>query len=320
MHHIEVENVETCDLCGSSMEAGIRLFPNEPFGLIECRDCGLVMTSPRPTEEEIGNYYPDHYYAHNIKEKTPVQRFKDKLKVYKGKYPEGDNLFWSFLTSLFKDLFLYDLPYMGEGKRLLEIGCGVGESLLWAQERGWEVCGMELDTQAVDLAKKRGLRVEEGNAENLDYPDNYFDCILIYHTLEHVYSPTKVLIECHNVLRRFGSLLIAVPNFDCVGKKVLKSYWHLDIPKHCYHFTEDTLRQLTNKCGFDVTEARYNSKLATFILNMVSLKNSVAAMRKQDSGVSLSKFVKSLIKNMLALSRASQLRISDVMFFICVKR
>ena len=82
-----MEVVRICDICGSSMEHGKSVAGMEHLDLIECSRCGLVMTSPRPTREEIGAFYPENYYAHVLREPPRWRRVGDRVKSYRGGYP-----------------------------------------------------------------------------------------------------------------------------------------------------------------------------------------------------------------------------------------
>jgi len=312
-----MENIEVCDICGSSLIGdGVKIAGLESINIIQCGKCGLVITSPRPDQDEMGDYYPSDYYAHNVADKTRVQLFKDKLRIYKGKYPTTDGLisriYWKLLSKVFSDFFLFDLPYSGEGKKLLDIGCGTGDTLLWAKESGWDVYGVELNKNAVKHAHSRGLQnVRCGAIESIVYEDEYFDAIVMTQALEHVSSPRRILNKCHKMLKRDGYLMVTVPNFNSYPRRIFGDLWHaLDIPKHLFHFNESTLEQLTKDCGFEVEVFRYQSSIIAVILNVYSFFRVIILKSPYNDLPVYENFRKSLL-NMVNSEKG--LRVSDIM-------
>jgi SAM-dependent methyltransferase len=77
---------------------------------------------------------------------------------------------------------------------------------------------------------------------------------MIWHVLEHLPDPRKTLLECHRILRPGGRIVIAVPNFSSLQARLGGSGWfHLDLPRHLYHFPAMALHQLLNDCGYECT-------------------------------------------------------------------
>jgi SAM-dependent methyltransferase len=65
--------------------------------------------------------------------------------------------------------------------KILDIGCGAGRVALYFQEKGHEVIGIDISQAAVDASRKRGLRnVHLMSAENLDFPEDTFDTVLLF--------------------------------------------------------------------------------------------------------------------------------------------
>jgi SAM-dependent methyltransferase len=65
--------------------------------------------------------------------------------------------------------------------RVLDVGCGVGRHLLWLQEHGVEVVGIDHSPGAVEVARARGCReVYLGTVADLDFPADYFDAAIMF--------------------------------------------------------------------------------------------------------------------------------------------
>jgi 2-polyprenyl-3-methyl-5-hydroxy-6-metoxy-1,4-benzoquinol methylase len=288
MNVSELEDVGECDLCHSSLQSAHGIPGLECASLVRCNSCGLVITSPRPTRAAIGKHYPADYYAHMLRPANVRQRIIDRLKIQKGRYPASGpplaRAFWKLVSPLVRGFFLYDLPYLGEGRRLLDVGCGVGGSLIWAKEHGWDVWGIEINANAAAIAQKRGLtNVRCGTIESVNYPDAFFDAITICQVLEHVYSPTEVLTECRRILSPDGYLILTLPNFDSYPRVLLNDLWNaLQIPVHLYHFSEHTLSRLVDKCGFPV-EVRFMARSVAVYLNARDLRSAVKTPRRTNA-------------------------------------
>jgi SAM-dependent methyltransferase len=259
-----METVSICDNCGKGL-AGQRVEGMGEISLLRCR-CGLVTTCPRPDPEELGAYYPETYYSYVPQTLSRKKKILRKLRTYKGRYPSRDGWlarkFWRVAASLVGNLFLSYVPYRGTGKRLLEIGCGTGDDLIWAREMGWEVSGIEIGEKATQVAQDRGLDVQCSQFENANLTRDHFDCIVMTQVLEHLYSPKAALRRCHELLRPNGTLLISVPKFDSWPRRALGDCWQgLWFPIHLHHFDQAVLETMIRDAGFCVHEVRLSSGL-----------------------------------------------------------
>lgn len=270
-----MELVHSCDACGAAL-GGHRVEGMAEVNLIQC-DCGLVITSPRPAPDELDQYYPPTYYSYVLRSPTRKSQLLAKLRAYKGGYPARDGLVrrvvWRSAARLFGNFFLFYLPYRGEDKSLLEVGCGTGADLNWARDLGWDVHGLELNESAVDLARKQGLDVSCSSFENANLPATSFDCIIMSQVLEHLYSPRLALQRCHQLLRPGGLLLIAVPKFDSWTRHAMGNFWHnLQFPIHLHHFNQPVLERMIREAGFQVREVRLSSRLLNLSYALTTMK------------------------------------------------
>jgi len=100
------------------------------------------------------------------------------------------------------------------GKRVLEVGCGNAYTLGKYAEHGAEVYGLDISETAVEISRQRfeynGLSGDfrVGNAEDLSYESNYFDCICSMGVLHHVPDPEKAVFEIYRCLKPGGRLIV----------------------------------------------------------------------------------------------------------------
>lgn len=215
-----------CLLCGGSLEkqySDVRdSYSGESFSILRCPRCDLGRTAPVPGE--LGKYYPPTYHGgrHGITANYCVARRTRLLRNTCG----------------------------GTAKKLLDIGCGEGTFLLKTRDAGWSVFGTELKPQA---ARAAGLEVWESIEESSKAAP--FDCITLWHSLEHLGDPLTTLRSARELLHPDGRLIVAVPNAGGLQARLFGPQWlHLDVPRHLHHFTKTSFTKLVDTAGFDVAQ------------------------------------------------------------------
>ena len=91
------------------------------------------------------------------------------------------------------------------GERILDIGCGAGNQLLFFNKMGLDLSGLDASPYMISRAKERlGNRcsLKIGKAEDLPYDDNEFDLAVLINTLEFLDDPQKALKEAARVAKR----------------------------------------------------------------------------------------------------------------------
>jgi SAM-dependent methyltransferase len=138
------------------------------------------------------------------------------------------------------------------GRRVLDVGCGRGDTLAWLQRWGADVYGTQISRAAAQVA--RDLvgpdRIFVGELADAAYPDASFDCVTLWHVLEHVATPLPLLREIGRILRPGGFVYIEVPNAGGWAARRFRHHWlAYDVPKHLFHFCPRTLRALGRRAG-----------------------------------------------------------------------
>jgi len=108
------------------------------------------------------------------------------------------------------------LPDAGQGKRLLDVGCGTGHWSAYFARRGFEVTGIDISEQMIEVARGKnisGSRFEVADAENLPFADNQFDVATAVTVIEFAAHPTRLVAEMARcVKKRTGTLILGALN------------------------------------------------------------------------------------------------------------
>jgi len=191
--------------------------------IYQCQQCGLVQHDLKPVD-----YYKDVIRA--IAYSEEMGRFREKQ-----------------LAEWIQKFNLKD-------KKILEIGSGQGEYLeLLLKAGGKNVYGVENSKESVEIAKKKGLNIQQGYLSK-DYENSYaenFDAFATFNFMEHWPDISSSLHSLQNFLNESAVGLVEVPNFDFMLKNGMYSEFTTD---HIFYFTEKTLRTVLETHGFDVIE------------------------------------------------------------------
>ena len=227
-----------CGLCGGT--EGRWLFRHEApdsrgYSVAQCRECSLSVVHPLPAATTIPEFYGDVYYGE-------------------------ENAKFGAVTETFVFLFrlarLRAIRKMGIRRgNILDIGCARGLFLQTLERVGHTAHGTELTADSAQAARAKigEDRIRVGAVEHCGFDAGQFDAITAWQVFEHLLDPGATLDECHRLLRPGGALLFSVPNIESWQARWSREEWfHLDVPRHLFHFGPDTLSAMLKKHGFAV--------------------------------------------------------------------
>ena len=249
-----------CLLCNAD-----RSIIRESFGVysvVQCAQCKVLTTSPVPSPEELWSFYNvKGYYGGK-----GAARFRYRPAAW--------------IQSIFRwrrARLLKRLLRGAVGRTVLDIGCGRGYTLAWLQRWGADVYGTQISEPAAEVAKGRigAERVFVGKLEDAAYPETSFDCITLWHVLEHVPDPVSLFREIARILRPGGFVYIEVPNAGGWTARTLGRHWlAYDIPRHLIHFTPKTLQTVASRAGLSCVQQVHFSIEYSPITLLQSLLNA----------------------------------------------
>ena len=251
---------KACPICESASQQPFQTaidysVSKETFTNVKCKDCGFHFTNPVPENENIGKYYKsDSYVSHSSSNKGIINKIYLLVRKY----------------TLKKKVKLVGKECIG--KSLLDIGAGTGHFLNASKKAGFNVLGLEPDSDARKFAKEN-LSVELRPSIDLHtLPDKSVDVITMWHVLEHVYDLKRDLKKITEVVKDNGVIIVAVPNMNSYDAKYYKEFWAAyDLPIHLYHFVPADIKKLFDGFGFRVDRI-LPMKFDSFYVSMLSEK------------------------------------------------
>lgn len=207
--------------------------------VVRCKDCKVIYTLPtlipesNPYEKESAEQYFQLHNSHK--------------KVLQG---EG---IAAFAESV-----------LGSPGRMLELGCGRGELLKGALNRGWSAYGVEMTEDFIRVARSHGVKVERNSIEDCKSLEQTYDVVLLAAILEHLYNPMETLGRIKNAVRPGGLIFIDVPNESSLTMRIGNLYmrargrnWAINLsptfpPFHVVGFSPTSLRKTLASAGFEI--------------------------------------------------------------------
>lgn len=214
----------------------------DEFNVVECQGCGLLYVNPRPSQEEVGKFYPETY------------SWKETMEAGSAATGWVRRLEKGYRYHLLRDEVSKVVKFTGRNSgRILDVGCGTGDRLDVFRERGFETYGVETSDSADYATSHLKLKVMKGDVFSAHFPDAFFDMVTLYNVLEHTHNPAGVIKEIHRILKKEGFLIIQIPNTNSLQCKIFKKRWAaFDVPRDLYYFGVQTLTSFLQEGGFDV--------------------------------------------------------------------
>lgn len=139
-----------------------------------------------------------------------------------------------------------------KGLKVLDAGCGFGTI-----EQFIDAIGIDQNSYNIEQAKSqlpnKDFRV--GTLEDLPFPDDSFDAVIMLETLEHLQNEEDSLKEISRICKPGAKLILSVPNDRLLYKIIDLEYWLIPFltkrPRH-RHYNKNVLKHKLKENGFYV--------------------------------------------------------------------
>jgi SAM-dependent methyltransferase len=236
----DIEIPIACALCGGTrLQALLHVHdqkhakPRWDYHVVRCAGCGFLFRHPGIRPERLGELYASGRYAKFLAGKYTrrrVERYKRTMAPFGALFESGD------------------------GRRLLDFGCGNGLFLDLAHERGFDCYGVDLAADAIDAAREKPSGRHAYLGAPSDIPEiaaGGFDVITMWSVLAHLAEPVEDLTMLRSLLAPDGVLLILTVNSGSLVFKRRLETWAGFTPNHLLFSSPQTLPRLLGRAGFE---------------------------------------------------------------------
>ncbi|HHG86514.1 MAG TPA: class I SAM-dependent methyltransferase [Bacteroidetes bacterium] len=222
-----------CSACGSDnydpYEVKLNDWIKGDYTYAKCNACGFVYVNPRPLIEEVEEIYTAHTNPFDQEE-------------YEGMEVEAPTL----------NRLIRRIEKIVPKGKILDMGCGRGDFLKIAKDRGYDVQGSDLSTADGPYPD---IPIFKGFLQDANFASESFDVIVTRNTLEHIFDPNEDLRELNRILKPGGLLYVKVPHVKYEEGWRCKAFFGFDSlftpPVHLNHFGTFTLRRILERNGFE---------------------------------------------------------------------
>lgn len=205
------------------------------FDIFSCKICNHRSIQTFLSNEEITELYSKYYPRSNFN----VKNFKP-LNEATG--------FQSWIDGTRRSF-----AFVPKNVKVLDIGCGLGQSLAYHELRGCDAYGVEADNNIQHIADAYNLKIKIGTFNSNDYDRGFFDYITLDQVIEHFINPMRALHDMATILKPNGYIVMTTPNVCGIPKRIFKKQWiNWHVPYHVHHFSKKSLRLMAKENGFTV--------------------------------------------------------------------
>lgn len=223
-----------CPLCNSvGEEHGIR-----PDGLHVrlCTNCSLYFISPAPTREQLDTFYARYNEQH---------RRGNATDNYTAAHIRNQEPFTDIRVAEIASCF----PNCTD-KQVLDVGFGLGSTLVLLQKLGFAVEGIELDDDAIAFVRSK-LGISTVHNATIDEVEGQYDVVVLHDLVEHPLQPLALLRRATELLRPGGIISIWTPNASFLHGDTNPIPFRVDL-EHMQYYTFSAMAHLAGVLSIDI--------------------------------------------------------------------
>ena len=164
---------------------------------------------------------------------------------------------------------MYLLNKFIKNGEVLDIGCGSGVKFNEIPHNyipyGIDISKKSALEAKINFEKRGGTAICAPATDVLkEYGQNKFNGAILRSYLEHEHYPFEVLEGLRETLTSNGNIIIKVPNYASVNRKIRGKNWcGYRFPDHVNQFTPYTLEKIVKKAGYKIIKFNYLDKQIT---------------------------------------------------------
>jgi len=220
----------------------------EHFRIVQCKQCGLVYSSPRRKPADILDDYESVVDTRYLEERSArVATFSRNIRPLERLIGHKANGRAGTQCDTNRH-------------RLLDVGAHVGVFVEVAAGRGWDAAGLEPSRWAVEEGRRRGLTMHQGTLRDAELDAASYDAITMWDVVEHLIDPMADLVEADRLLKPGGALLVHTINIDSALARVMGKRWPWLVEMHNYFLSPATLGAMVEKAGLEVRSSHIQGR------------------------------------------------------------
>lgn len=190
------------------------------------------------------------------------------------------------------------LPFIANGSKVLDIGCGYGNFLVKLKnDKNCDCTGLEFNDKAIEGGRKQGITMyKEFVQEYAKSHKNEYDFVCFFQVLEHIADIDSFMRAAIDCLRPGGKLIICVPNNNPYWMQNFEHHSMNMPPHHMGLWNKETFAALTDIYPLKLTDVN-EEKLSRFRLYTKKL------IERSTSGKALMNFFKFFVTGYFVLNR-----------------
>lgn len=252
----------SCPVCASGSAP---LYYAGEHRMYRCECCALAFVHPLPDDEFLARFYSTYHTA--LAEGGGYEQVEDRMNAD----------FPAKIARLRRQLAAAGI---GEGARVLDVGCGKGFFVRACVDAGLAAEGIDLsDTAVAHATGTLGVKATCGRLEDLAGQLGPFDAVTFWATIEHLPHPVETLRAIGRVLKPGGLLLLDTGiGHDWLDRLLPGVNQWYDPPEHLYVFSAEALRLGLEAAGFRLVDLDRNFERNLPRLLARTLRGFVAAL------------------------------------------
>jgi len=255
-------------ILGKRLNKSQGVIPSKKTGItttiVQCQACGLIFPNPLPRPETIDTHYSRNS-GYSINQGLIPNYFKKQIKQF------------------------YKLSGLktGWGCIALDIGAGIGNTLISLKEENFDICGIEPSTEiyhtAITKTSINSSKLKNTSIENCKFRKNSFDFIIFASVLEHLYDPSAAIINALTWLKPSGLIYIEVPSSKFLTSKIVNFFYKITgsdyvtntspmhYPFHLYEFELNSFNKHAQIHGYQIIQYKYTPVRKTYLPRFLDL-------------------------------------------------